>query len=177
MDALFDKSSSSGFRSSPNAFTSADLDLVISGLKFSFRSFGKGKSLGLVFNPSGNALVLSFRNFAFNFLMLRRVADTFLDARSPNSMTYINTIAISNSDSHLQKCDSNIQTPIFYDYILFLTSESALNSSSFLCFPCFEDSSLIPKSLKDEHDDPLEIDLTLSLPLSSKNTAIKKCQR
>ena len=175
MDALFDKSSSSGFRSSPNAFTSADLDLVISGLKFSFRSFGKGKSLGLVFNPSGNALVLSFRNFAFNFLMLRRVADTFLDARSPNSMTYINTIAISNSDSHLQKW--NIQTPIFYDYILFLTSESALNSSSFLCFPCFEDSSLIPKSLKDEQDDPLEIDLTLSLPLSSKNTAIKKCQR
>ena len=103
MDALFDKSSSSGFRSSPNAFTSADLDLVISGLKFSFRSFGRGKSLGLVFNPSGNALVLSFRNFAFNFLMLRRVADTFLDARSLNSMTYINTIAISNSDSHLQK--------------------------------------------------------------------------
>ena len=175
MDALFDcdKSSSSGFRSSQNAFTSADLDLVISGLKFNFRSFGRGKSLGLVFNPSGNALVLSFRNFAFNFLMLRRVADTFLDARSPNSMTYIDTIAISNSVSHLQ----NIQTPIFYDYILFLTSERALNSSSFLCFPCFEDSSLIPKSLKDEHDDPLEIDLTLSLPLSSKNTAIKKCQR
>jgi len=27
----------------------------------------------------------------------------------------------------------------------------------------------MPKSLKDEHDDPLEIDLTLSLPLSSKN--------
>ena len=109
MDALFDcdKSSSSGFRSSQNAFASADLDLVISGLKFSFRSFGKGKSLGLVFNPSGNALVLSFRNFAFNFLMLRRVADTFLDARSPNSMTYINTIAISNSDSHLQKKHSN----------------------------------------------------------------------
>ena len=103
MDALFDKSSSSGFRSSPNAFTSANLDLVISGLKFSFRSFGKGKSLGLVFKPSGNALVLSFRNFAFNFLMLRRVADTFLDARSPNSMTYINTIAISNSVNHLQK--------------------------------------------------------------------------
>ena len=71
----------------------------------------------------------------------------------------------------------NIQTPIFYDYILSLTSERALNSSSFLCFPCFEDSSLIPKSLKDEQDDPLEIDLTLSLPLSSKNTAIKKCQR
>ena len=105
MDALFDcdKSSSSGFRSSQNAFASADLDLVISGLKFSFRSFGRGKSLGLVFNPSGNALVLSFRNFAFNFLMLRRVADTFLDARSPNSMTYINTIAISNSVNHLQK--------------------------------------------------------------------------
>ena len=106
MDALFDKSSSSGFRSSPNAFTSADLDLVISGLKFNFRSFGRGKSLGLVFNPSGNALVLSFRNFAFNFLMLRRVADTFLDARSPNSMTYINTIAISNSVNHLQKCET-----------------------------------------------------------------------
>ena len=75
MDALFDcdKSSSSGFRSSPNAFTSADLDLVISGLKFSFRSFGKGKSLGLVFKPSGNALVLSFRNFNLQRFFLENV--------------------------------------------------------------------------------------------------------
>ena len=121
MDALFDKSSSSGFRSSPNAFTSADLDLVISGLKFSFRSFGRGKSLGLVFNPSGNALVLSFRNFAFNFLMLRRVADTFLDARSPNSMTYINTIAISNSVNHLQKWFKHLNS-----YSLWLYSVSYL---------------------------------------------------
>ena len=123
MDALFDcdKSSSSGFRSSQNAFTSADLDLVISGLKFNFRSFGRGKSLGLVFNPSGNALVLSFRNFAFNFLMLRRVADTFLDARSPNSMTYIYTIAISNSVNHLQKWFKHLNS-----YSLWLYSVSYL---------------------------------------------------
>ena len=119
MEALFDcDKSSSGFRSSQNAFTSAGLDLIISGLKFNFRSFGRGKSLGLVFNPSGNAFVLSFRNFAFNFLMLRRVADTFLDARSPNSITYVNAITISSSFSHLQELSSLYFLMIIFCFLL-----------------------------------------------------------
>ena len=121
MDALFDcdKSSSSGLRSSLNAFISADFDLVISVLKFNFRSFGRGKSLGLVFNPSRNALLFSFRSFAFKFLKLRRVADTFLDARSPNSMTYINTISISNSVIHLQTKHSNSYFLLLYSISYF----------------------------------------------------------
>lgn len=44
----------------------------------------------------------------------------------------------------------------------------SLIKSSFFGFPCCcESSSLISKSLNEEHDDPFVADASLSLPLSS----------